>query len=221
MTEGGDKGAAQTALFDWVRGNATSHHFYDAAETLGDLAVAAGDFAGAAKFYNGLASAPWEDYQMRGNIAVGRALLAQQDYSGALEKFEAVIGSPISTQEATAQKQYALVGKGNCLVGLGQADEGLTLLNDLVSKNDPADVVLFARTYNALGNAYLKLNRNKDALQAFLFTDLLFYADAESHAEALYHLSKLWNEVNKSDRAVQARNTLRERYSGSIWAAKE
>ena len=127
----------------------------------------------------------------------------------------------ISTPEANAQKQYALVGKGNCLVGLGQAQEGLTLLNDLINKNDPADAVLFARTYNALGNAYLKLNRNKDALQSFLFTDLLFYADAESHAEALYHLSKLWNEVNKSDRAVQARNTLRERYSGSIWAAKE
>jgi tetratricopeptide (TPR) repeat protein len=221
MTEGGDKGAAQTALFDWVRGNPTSHHFYEAAETLGDLAVSAGDYAGAAKFYNGLAGAPWDDYQMRGNIAVGRALLAQQDYSTALKNFEAVIGSPIATPEATTQKQYALVGKGNCLVGLGQTDEGLTLLNDLINKNDPTDVVLFARTYNALGNAYLKLNRNKDALQAFLFTDLLFYTDAESHAEALYHLSKLWNDVNKSDRAVQSRNTLRERYSGSIWAAKE
>jgi tetratricopeptide (TPR) repeat protein len=221
MTEGGDKGAAQATLFEWAKANATSHHFYDAAETLGDLAAASGDYGNAAKFYKGLASAPWDDYQMRGNIAVGRSLLAQQDFSGALDTFEAVIGSPISTPEANAQKQYALVGKGNCLAGLGQANEGLALLNDLVNKNDPADAVLFARTYNALGNAYLKLNRNKDALQAFLFTDLLFYADSESHAEALYQLSKLWNEVNKSDRAVQARNTLRERYSGSIWAAKD
>jgi len=69
-----------------------------------------------------------------------------------------------------------------------------------------------------LGNCYLKTGKNKDALQAFLHTDILFYADSESHAEALYHLSKLWATEEKPDRATAARTTLRERYSGSVWA---
>ncbi len=221
MTEGGDKPAALKALFDWVRANPNNYHFYQAAEVLGDLAVATGDYAEAAKYYGGLSNAPWGDYQMRGNNAVGRALVSEKKFTEALTKFDAVIASDLSTPEAGEQKQLASVGKAVCLAETGKPDEGLAMLNDIIAKNDPAEVALFARTYNALGNCYLKLNRPKDALRAFLFTDILFYADAESHAEALYRLSKLWNDVNRSDRAVQARNTLRERYAGSIWASQE
>jgi tetratricopeptide (TPR) repeat protein len=221
MTEGGDKPAALKALFEWVRSNPNNYHFYQAAEVLGDLAVATGDYAEAAKYYGGLSLAPWGDYQMRGNNAVGRALVSEKKFADALTKFDAVIASDLSTPEASEQKQLASVGRAVCLAETGKPDEGLAILNDIIAKNDPAEVALFARAYNALGNCYLKVNRPKDALRAFLFTDILFYADAESHAEALYRLSKLWNDVNRSDRAVQARNTLRERYAGSIWASQE
>jgi tetratricopeptide (TPR) repeat protein len=223
MTEGGDKPAALKALFEWVRANPNNYHFYQAAEVLGDLSVATGNYAEAAKFYGdgGLAGAPWGDYQMRGNNAVGRSLVAEKKFAEALERYDAVLSSDLSTAEAVEQKQFATVGKAVCLAGTGKPDEGIAMLNDIIAKNDPTDVALFARTYNALGNCYLQTNRPKDALRAFLFTDILFYADSDSHAEALYRLSKLWNDVNRSDRAVQARNTLRERYAGSIWAAQE
>lgn len=220
MTEGGDKNAATTELLNWVRvpANANSHHFYEAAELLGDISVASGKFAEAVKFYGPIASAPWGDYQMRSNIATGRALAAQKDFAGALTKYDAVLASDLATPEAAQQKLLATVGKAVCLAETGKPADGVTALNDIIAKNDPQDTVLFARTYNALGNCYLKLNKPKDALQAFLHTDILFYADADSHAEALFNLSKLWNDVNKSDRAVAARNTLQERYSGSLWA---
>ncbi|MEX2176674.1 MAG: tetratricopeptide repeat protein [Pirellulaceae bacterium] len=221
MTEGGDKPAALKTLLDWVKSNADSFHFYEAAETLGDLAAASGDYAKAVTYYTGLSGAPWGDYQMRGNIAVGRALIAQKQYSEALQKFESVIAADLSTTEATTQKQLATVGKAVCLAETDKVDVALALLNDLIAKNDPADGALFARAYNALGNCYLKMDRPKDALQAYLHTDILFYAETEAHAEALYRLSKLWNDVNKADRAVAARNTLRERYAGSVWASLE
>lgn len=221
MTEGGDKAAAEKAMLDFVRSSPASYHFYDAAETLGDLAVSSGKYAEAAKYYGPIATAPWGDYQMRANNAIGRALTAQKQYPDAIARYDAVIDGALSTPEAATQKTLAAIGKAVCLAATGKADEGLTMVKDIIAKNDPTDVVLFARANNALGNCYLKTGKNKDALMAFLHTDILFYADSESHAEALYHLSKLWAGEGKPDRATAARSTLRERYSGSVWATLE
>ena len=182
--------------------------------------MAAGNYADAAKYYgpNGLAGAPWPDYQMRANNAGGRALIGEKQYDQALEKFKAVIGSELSTPEA---KNLAHVGRGVCLAETGKSEEAVTLLMDLINKNDPQDAALFARAYNALGRCYMKQNKLKDARMAFLHTDLLFYNDADAHAESLYYLSKIWASLDKADRAAAARNTLRERYAGSIWATQE
>lgn len=221
MTEGGDRKAAQDAMLAFVRSAPNNWHFYEAAEILGDLASAGGDYAGAARFYSGLAKAPWEDYQMRANISVGNALLAQKNPAEAIGRFDAVLNSSVTSADAAKLKLFAQIGKAQCLTETGKADEGTKILLDIIDKNDPADSELFAKAYNALGTAHLKAGKQKEALQAFLHTDILFYADSQAHAEALYHLSKLWADMNKSDRAVAARNTLRERYSGSVWASKE
>ena len=221
MSEGGDKNAAITAMLNFVKAAPQSFHFYDAAETLGDLSISLGKFTDAAKYYTPIASAPWPEYQLKANSAVGRALLGDKQYDHALTKFEAVIGSDAPAPEAARQKLLATTGKAICLAETGKAEEGVTLLQDIISKNDPQDAPLFARTYNALGRCYLKLNKPKDALLAFLHTEVLFAGEAEPHAEALYHLGKLWGDMSKSDRAVAARTTLRERYPGSIWATLE
>ena len=83
MSEGGDKTAAAAAMLNFAKVAPESYHFYDAAEVLGDLAVASGKFADAARFYRGIETAPWGDYQMRAKNAAGRALLAQKDYQNA------------------------------------------------------------------------------------------------------------------------------------------
>jgi hypothetical protein len=72
-----------------------------------------------------------------------------------------------------------------------------------------------------MGQCYLKSNKPKDALLAYLHTDILFYGDPESHAEALYYLDKLWQQVDRPERALQARKLLQQRYRGSVWANKE
>jgi len=223
LSEGGDRTAASKALLAFVSSAPDNYHFYDAAEVLGDLAMASGKYADAAKYYGptGLAGAPWPDYQLRANNATGRALIGEKKYDEALEKFKAVSSSDLSTAEAVRQKNLAAVGRALCLAETGKPDEAVTMLKDLIDKNDPQDAVLFARAYNALGRCYEKQSKPKDAVLALLHTDLLFYADADAHAEALYHLAKLWTDLSKSDRAVAARNTLKERYAGSVWATLE
>jgi tetratricopeptide (TPR) repeat protein len=218
MAGGGNPQVADDALFAFVRTNRTSFHVYDATELLGNLALSQGKFEDAAKRFGFLGKAPWADYRMRANVSEARALTLQKKYPEALVKYEAIIAMGENTPEANRQKQFAQVGKAFCQAETGQADEGVKALEDLIKNNDPKDTALFARVYTALGNCHLKANRTKEALMAFLHVDLLFNADGESHAEALFHLSKLWAAVNKSDRAVAARNLLKERYSGSTWA---
>lgn len=222
MSEGGDKAAAMTAILNWVKANPNSHHFYEAAETLGNLAAASGSWADAARYYGPIANAPWPDYQMRANNAVGRALIGQKQFPEALQRFDAVLAVEGNSPEVQVQKQLATVGKAICLGETGKPDEGIAMLQEIIKNNDSEpeeNKLLFARTYNALGSIYVKNGKPKDALQAFLHTDIMFFQDPETHAEALYHLSKLWNDVNKSAYAAQAREQLTQSYGGSYWAS--
>ncbi|HZN36204.1 MAG TPA: hypothetical protein VFB80_20385 [Pirellulaceae bacterium] len=217
MTEGGDKAAASAAMLNFAKSAPQNFHFYEAAEVMGDLAVASGNFADAVRFYGPVATAPWGDYQMRANNAIGRALAADKQFDPAIGKFDAVLASDLATAEAVHQKQLATVGKSVCLAETGKADQGIAALQEIIAKNDPADAALFARTYNALGRCYLKQTKPKEALQAFLHTDLLFSAEPDAHAEALFYLSTLWNDMNKTERGLAARTTLQQRYAGSVW----
>ena len=221
LSGGGNPQAADDALFAFVRTNRTSYHVFDATELLGNLALSQGKYEDAAKRFAFLGKAPWPDYRLRGNVNEARALTQQQKFPEALQKYEAIMASPENTPEVARQKSFAQVGKAICLSETGKQDEAMAILDGIIKDGDPKDAALFARVYNAVGACQLKVDKPKEALLAYLHVDLLFAADGEAHAEALYNLSKLWQSVNKADRAVAARNLLRERYSGSTWAQKK
>ena len=224
MTEGGDKTAAANALLDFVRVTNKNHYrFYQAAQTLGDLMIASGKFDDAAKYYGetGLAAAPWPAYKLQANLALGRAQYLGGKFPEALQSYEAVIASELSTPETNLLKQFAQAGKGACLAETGQPQEGIDLIKKVIKDNDPAEKRLFAYANNALGNCYLKTSRPKDAMIAFLQTHLLFSGDADTHAEALFQLSKLGDALNRPEIASDARETLRQQFAGSHWLARQ
>jgi tetratricopeptide (TPR) repeat protein len=219
LTAGGDKAAAVAELKGFIGQNRTTFHFYEGVQLLGDLNFAAGKYADAVTFYGLLGQAEWPEFKMRATILQARAQTADGKSAEALAAYDQILASGLSTPEAVEQKLHATVGRAVCLAATGKQDEGIAIIEDLIAKNDPTDAALFGRAYNALGACYEKANKPQDALMAYLHTDVLFFADPESHAEALYRLSKLWAAVNKPDRAVEARNTLQSRYAGSRWAA--
>jgi tetratricopeptide (TPR) repeat protein len=220
LTGGGDKAAAAKAMLAFIGKNPQSYHFFDAAELLGDLAVALGSYDGAAKYYGAIATkAPWPEYKLRGAVLKARALVKKGDFAGALTEFDGVIASGVDSPAATQQKLFAQAGKARCLAGIGSAADGIALAEDIIKKNSPENnAELFGRTYNALGACYLKAGKPKEALMAYLHVDVLYYAQPEVHAEALHHLSKLWLLLKMQDRADSARNLLTSRYAGSVWA---
>ncbi|MEW4454342.1 hypothetical protein AB1L30_16835 [Bremerella sp. JC817] len=217
----GDRAAASKALLGFASGATNSFHFYDVARMLGDIAVSSGDYASAAKYYGGLANAPWPDYKMSALVLEGRALLAQDKGADAVKRFDQVLSTNASVAGAARQKNFAAVGKAKALASSGDAKQGIELAQKVVDNADPQDKELFGRAYNALGLCYLKSNQPKDALLAYLHTDILFYTDPEIHAEALYYLTNLWKQINDPDRATDARNLLNDRYPGSTWANKQ
>ena len=139
-----------------------------------------------------------------------------------LQSYDAVIASELSTPETNLLKEFAKAGKGACLAETGKPDEGIPLIKKVIQDNDPnKEKRLFAYANNALGNCYLKKSQSKDALLSFLQTHLLFFGDADTHAEALYQLSKLGDSLNRPEIASDARETLRQRFAGSHWLAKQ
>lgn len=222
MSAGGDKSKAADLVLAFVRAAPQSFHFFEAARLLGDLAAAQNDFAKAATYYGAIAAkAPWPEYQMSASLSEARALLAQGSYPEAQQKFESVIAQPSDAPEAKRQKLLAQVGKGKCLAEAGSPQQGIALIEQIIAENEPSDGELFGRAYNAHGDCLLKAGRTKDALMAYLHVDVLFYSEPDVHAESLYHLSNLWGEVERPDRAAAARNLLQQRYAGSVWANQD
>lgn len=194
-----------------------SHHYYEAVEVLGDLYMTGGYFDLAEKTYQKLEQAPWADYKMRAKVSVAESQLAQKKFTDALGNYKQVAEASINTPEANRQKQFAKVGMAVCTAD-SAPDQGVKLVEEIIREGDPQDMELFGRAYNALGACHMKAGRNREALMAYLHTDILFYRDPEAHAEALYNLNKLWLEQKNSERALRADQTLKSSYGGSRWA---
>jgi tetratricopeptide (TPR) repeat protein len=214
---GGDPNEAISKMMVFYQKYNSNWHYFRAVETLGDLAVGIRRYDTAAKFYSEVAQAPWPSYKLRAKVLEGRALQSQNKYEEALANFNAVLGVTATIEGAEEQKLFAILGKAACLAATGKHAEGIQIVEDVIARGDPSDIALFANAYNTLGRCYQASNQPKDALLAYLHTDILFYGDPESHAEALSNLIKLWEQVDRPERALQCRNTLKQRYPGSPW----
>ncbi len=221
LRSGAGKAEATEAMLAFVRSGASSNHFFQAAEVLGDLAVAQGDYENAVKYYGGISSkSPWAENRMRALLAEADARVKQGSFADAQKRYENILALKADAQEEKRLKLLADVGRGRCLAETATPEQGINVIEKVIADNDSVDTELFGRAYNALGDCLQLANKPKDALMAYLHVDVLFYGDAETHAEALYHLSKLWQIAKNQDRAAVAGNLLKQRYAGSVWAEK-
>ncbi|HUY89758.1 MAG TPA: tetratricopeptide repeat protein [Pirellulales bacterium] len=216
-----DVNEAGKQLREFVKACPDSYHYYPANELLGDLAAAAGKYDAAATFYKVLADSPFDEYKTRAGVAIGRARLAEKKFPEALKEFETALSlaEKGSGPAADAAKQSALIGKAACLAETGKPEEGLKVIDEVLAKLSPEEVDLHAQAYVAQGNCYRKMPEHaKQALISFLHVDVLYFSNAQAHAEALWNLTALWIENGKQERAVQASELLKQRYPNSPWA---
>ncbi len=215
MAGSGGIAEAGSAMASFVSSNPTSFHYLKAAEVVGDLLVAAGKAEAAQRYYGEVAKAPWPDYQMRAGVAIGRAQLTEGKPGEAMKTFQQVLDTEAQGELAEQQRLAATLGKARCLNQSGKADETIALVQGVIEKAEPETTELHAKAYNILGAAHRKAGRPKEALMAFLHTDVLYFTSPEDHAEALRNLAELWKELQKPDRAAEAEQILKERYRQS------
>lgn len=215
-----DLAEAGKQLNTFVRVNGDSYHRIEAEQLLGDLLAALGKYSAAQSQYQKLANTPWPSYKIRSAVLVGKSLQAQGKHNEAIAKFDQALAAEDDSPQSASQQQAARLAKAISLSASGNVDQGAALVRSVVAEADPKETELHAEAYNALGNCYLKAGRTKDALFAYLHVDLLYPTQPKAHAEALYYLANLWDEVGDGNEARQARDKLKSQYPTTSWAKK-
>lgn len=216
----GDVRQAGEGLAAFLRDHPQSVHYYAAAEALGDLLASRGRHEQADRFYGLLADSPGSITKGRATLLAGRSLQRQGRHDEAIERFAALLASPPAGEAAEPLLAEAAQSKAVSLAASGRIDEALAAVRDLAARAGDEDDAALAAAYNTLGRCYEAAERPRDALYAYLHTDLLFSGESAAHAEALGRLAELWGEAGKPDAARDARDRLRRRYAGSAAARR-
>jgi len=216
----GDPKNALTLLTNWVKDNAQSYQFYPAAELMGDLAVASGTPDQAAKYYGGLAAAPFPELKTKGSFLQGKALMASKQNADAKAKFQAVLEAKLSDPVSLKFQKMARIGIIQCDALEGKATQAIGELEKMVDEGDSTDGELFAELYNTLGSLFAAAGRNEEAVLSYLKTDQLYGAQSEPHSESLYRLNQLWTKMGSTQKAADAKQKLEKLYPTSPWVRK-
>lgn len=211
----GDKKAAVAAGLNFVsKTHKDSYHFYSVAKLLGDLALALKNHEKALQYYGSLSQAPSQERRLESAYLVAMVQLAQGKAAEAQAQFEKVLSGQVSSTAAARLQTLAKAGKAVALARSGKGDDGLKLVNTLISDLNPTDVEMAARIYNAQGASYEAKGDREGAILAYLHTHLMFSSQPDAHAESLIRLVELWPQVGKPERAAEARQELQQRYPG-------
>lgn len=213
-----DAGKAVRGLMGVGRDNPETHHFYRLNATLGQLAEMLEQDA--RPFFSRVAGAPDAGNKAKGAYLLGHFELQQGNVDKAKESLSQVAKLTDNSETTQRFKKLAEVSLAVCDLRGGDAAGALKTLNILVAKYDSTDQELFAHISNGRGACLVELGKPNQALVRYLQTDLMFFTDPMAHAEALFHLSKLWTEAGQPGEAADARTRLQKRYATSPYAKK-
>jgi tetratricopeptide (TPR) repeat protein len=219
MAGEGSKPDAGKLLVAFEKNYEQSYHYFDICEAMGDLFVSLNKHEQAAAYFSKLADSPWADLQMHGKVLLAQSLASQKKYKEAIAKFDDVLAANAgNNKQAEHEKQTAALGRATAIGATGKPEESIKAIQKMIDGAANEDDQFYAKAYNALGTCYQMAGKNKEALLAFLHTNLLYAQFPEEDAEALFNLSRLWSEVNQGNRGARALATLHEKYPYSPWA---
>jgi tetratricopeptide (TPR) repeat protein len=203
---------AITMLEAFVRTYPESRHTAAALDTLARLQLQKGDFSSVDRTIGALSKLPAG--ADRAAVLRAKTLARKGDHAAAIAELDGLIkGAPAGS----VRQREARLAKAESLAGLKKFTEAETDVRDVIKTLPAEDVPAQSTAYNTLGDCLRAAGRPKDALIAYLHTDVLYAKDKEQHPRALARIAQLWRELKRDDRADEVMQRLRQDYPQSPW----
>ena len=208
-------GDAIAQLDGFVRAHPGSRHTGRALESLARLQLQKGDFAQVERTIASLSKVPAG--ADRAGVLRARVSAKKGDHAAAITELDRLIKS---SPEGSARAREARLAKSESLAGLKKYGEAEADVRAVIKATPAEDVAAQSAAYNTLGDCLRAAGRPKDALLAFLHTDLVFSKDKEQHPRALAQIAQIWRELKRDDRADETIQRLKQDYPQSPWLAR-
>jgi len=190
----------------------TSRHAGPARSMLARIYVQKGDYASAGREITELGKLPGA---AEGAAVLKATLLSKQGkYEEAIAELDRLIAK---FPKNSADQRSAQLAKAQSLAGLKRFDQAEAIVRELIQANAAENAAVQAPAYNTLGDCMREANRPKDALIAYLHTDLLYSKNKEEHPRALYQISQLFRKLKQDSRADEVMQRLKQDYPRSPW----
>ncbi|WP_422931296.1 tetratricopeptide repeat protein [Singulisphaera sp. PoT] len=205
---------AITLLEAFVRAHAGGRHAVSAYDNLARLQLQKEDFAAVEKTLAAMSKLP----QSADRAAVLRAKVfaKQGNFDKAVAEYDQLIKNG---PEGSFRQREAKLAKAEGLAGQKKYAEAEELVRSVIKSSPPEDVQTQSAAYNTLGDCLRAANKPKEALDAYLHTDILYSKDKEQHPRALAQISHLWRTLRRDDRADEVWQVLKKEYPNSQWLA--
>ena len=204
---------ARDKLTKFSRDYPKSRHTLGARVCLARIQLASGDFPAAEAALAELAKLP--KGAERAAVLRTKLLAKQNKHQEAIVELDKLIaGSPKGSERLRA----AQLAKAESLAAVKDFAKAEALLRDVIQATPPEDAAGQAPAYNTLGDCLRAANRPKDALLAYLHTDLLYSKDKEEHPRALHQISTLFRQLKQDGQADDFAQRLKTEYPRSRWA---
>lgn len=155
--------------------------------------------------------------QTRANLLKADLLVDRNQADEALKLLDATRAQIAKGSEIEKMSQSIRI---KALVNKKELAEAEKQARALIDSSAPNDFDALASAYNSLGDCLRAAGKPKDALIAYLHTEILFDRVASEHARALAAITELWRVLEKPDRAEQSLNKLAVTYPRSPWLKK-
>jgi tetratricopeptide (TPR) repeat protein len=206
--------AAFKALDEFLKAHPNSRQVGPALEALVRLSLQQGDAARAENALKDL-TAKVPSYAGRAAVLQARVRVKKGETDQAIADLDRILAS---APEGSAQAREASLARAEGLVAARKFAEAEQAVREVIDQAPPEDASVQAEAHNVLGDCLRAAGKPKDALIAYLKTDVLYSSDRAAHPRALAMIAQLWTELRRDDRAGEALERLRQQYPQSPYA---
>ncbi len=189
---------ALTQLDAFTRTHPRSRNLGPALESLARLAPSKGDTARADQALTSLAAVPWA--ADRAQVLKAKVLVKKGQNDQALKMLDQIIAT---APQGSSRRLEARLARAETLAASQKFAEAEAAVREVIKETPPEKADVQALAHNTLGDCLRAGGKLKDALLAYLHTDILYDKDKEEDARALFQIAQLWRKLNQSERTTR------------------